>query len=203
MERSVLVAIPAFNEEKNIASTIEKTSPYGKVFVFNNNSTDQTKYIALSLDCNVVDVEEIGYEEVVYSIADYFISSHFQKLVIIDGDGEVGIDSIKEALIKLEDYDSVIGYRNNIKRIGEKIVCILFKSFFSINDIYCGFKCFKKGGLSLNKTKNTFATALVNKRSSIFNIPVTVYPRPDKSKLGHGFYLNAKLLIFGIRGFLN
>lgn len=203
MEQPLLIALPAYNEEQNIAYTIENTFRHGDVIVFNNNSTDNTKNIAESLGCKVINVSDIGYESVIYSIVDFFIESNYKKLIILDGDGEVGLESIPEAIRQLNFYDAVVGQRNSINRMGEKIVCKLFDIRYSIKDIYCGFKCFNKKGISSKRSLNTFGTSIVNKDSSVYNLPLKIKPRNDVSKLGNSIKLNIKLLIYGIRGFLN
>jgi glycosyltransferase involved in cell wall biosynthesis len=203
MARSVLIALPAYNEEQNIAHTLQRVASFGDVIVFNNNSFDKTQEIVESLGFKVELVSEKGYESVIYSIADFFLSSNYEKLVIADGDGEVGLESIPLAIKKLNSYQVVIGQRDKIKRIGESLICRLFHSKYFIKDIYCGFKCFTKKGISSVRVSNTFGTAVVNKNSSIYNIPVIVRSRKGSSKLGDGLVLNLKLLICGLRGFLN
>jgi len=203
MERSVLIAIPAFNEEARIGEVINGVMLFGDTCVFNNNSSDNTKAISLKQGAFVVDVLEEGYESVVFEIVKFFEDSIYTKLVIIDGDGEVGIDSIAKAISLLDTYEIVLGNRRYKKRFGERLICNIFKYFYGINDIYCGFKCFLKSGLNKERVRGTFATSIVNKKSNYINLDVDVYLREDKSKLGEGISINLKLISSGIKGFLN
>ena len=199
MERSVLIAIPAYNEEANIASVIKKASNFGDVYVFNNNSDDQTKEISEENNASILLVKDQGYENVIFAIVEFFLSSNFLKLVILDGDGEVGLDKMNDGIELLDEYDAVIGNRNSKKRLAERIVCFLFDYFYNIKDIYCGFKCFKKRGISASRKQNTFATSIVQKDSKILNIPVKVNKRLSQSKLGEGISINMQLLSAGIQ----
>ena len=63
MKEKVTVIIPARNEEKNIKNVIEiaRRSLYtSEIIVVNNNSLDNTKYIAEKNGAIVIDCEEIG-----------------------------------------------------------------------------------------------------------------------------------------------
>ena len=203
MEKSILIALPAFNEEIRIGSVIKSIKQFGEVFVFNNNSTDNTKAISENSGASVIFIEEKGYEAVIFNILDFFESSPYKKLVIIDGDGEVGVNSIQSAALLLNKYDAVIGNRNYKKRFGERLVCSLFNYFYGIKDIYCGFKCFTKKGINQNRCRGTFATSVVKKEANSINLDVTVSLRDEKSKLGEGLAINLNLIYSGIKGFLN
>jgi glycosyltransferase involved in cell wall biosynthesis len=202
MGLSVVICIPAFNEDKNIQTVIDASKNYGDVVVFDNNSVDKTAYLALQAGAKVVPVMEQGYDSVIESISIFFRKSEYGKLVIIDGDGEVGLSYIKQSIILLDKYDAVIGVRPSIKRFAEKIVCSLFNTFYGVEDIYCGFKCFTKKGVNPCYVKKTFGTSVFNKGSSAYNQQVILSTRGDNSRLGDGFYLNYKLFIGGMRGLI-
>lgn len=202
MESSVAICIPAFNEEKNIQSVIDASSSFGEVIVFDNNSDDQTNFLAKQSGATVISVKEQGYDSVIESICIFFQKSQYKKLIIVDGDGEVGLGEIKKSIFLLNEYDAVIGVRPSIYRLAEKMVCSLFKTFYGVEDIYCGFKCFTKKGVNPSYVKNSFGTSIFKKKSSVFNQPVILSSREDDSRLGKGFYLNYKLLIGGIRGLI-
>ncbi len=201
MGKHLLIGIPAYNEENNIKKVLETVDKYGDVFVFDNLSTDSTKNIAESLGHKVIQVNRQGYEHVIFKIVNTFKNSNYEKLIIIDGDGEVGLDSIKETIKLLDNYDAVLGKREVIKRWGEKIICYLFSIFYGIDDIYVGYKGFLKKGLSSNLLEGTFGTCIVNKKSKIFNLRINLNQRSDSSKLGNSLALNMKLFSGGLKGF--
>ena len=72
MERSVLITIPAYNEEANIKNVISSTKQFGDVVVFDNNSDDNTSKISLAEGAQTVLVKEQGYESVIFSILNFF-----------------------------------------------------------------------------------------------------------------------------------
>lgn len=200
MGSSVVVCIPAFNEELNIKKVVIACSSYGDVIVFDNNSNDKTANIASKFGATIMTVSDQGYDRVIDSIGKFFIHSKYTKLVIVDGDGEVGLDCISKSINKLDEYDAVIGSRMSISRFGERIVCRLFKYFHGVEDIYCGFKCFTKLGINTKYVKKSYGTSIFKKGAKIFNQPVIINARKDQSKLGNSLYLNYQLFIGGIRG---
>lgn len=202
MGSSVAICIPAFNEEKNIKKVVDTAIYHGDVIVFNNNSKDNTEYIASNCGASIINVMDQGYDCVIESISNFFRHSKYSKLIIIDGDGEVGLDYIEQSINMLDVYDAVIGSRPSISRYGEKVVCFLFKNLYKVDDIYCGFKCFTQKGINPKYVKRSFGTSIFKKGASIFNQPITLVAREDKSKLGDGLYLNYQLFICGLRGLI-
>lgn len=202
MGSSVVICIPAFNEEKKIASVIDDVNHHGDVFVFDNNSTDKTVALSVKSGAKIVSVKNQGYDSVIESISYFFLHSNYTKLIIIDGDGEVGVNKIQESIQLLDKFDAVMGARSSIKRISEKIVCLLFSILFGVKDIYCGFKCFKKNGINPKYVSNTFGTSIFKKGASVFNQPVTIEYRDGDSRLGKGLSLSYRLLVGGIKGLI-
>lgn len=200
MGKSVLIAIPAFNEAENIKKVINAAKNFGHVVVFNNNSTDDTEKICLIDNIQINNVKDQGYENVVYSITNYFLNSNFNKLVIIDGDGEVGVDKIDEMIKLLDRYEIVVGKREVITRISEKIICFIHKTFFNVEDVFCGFKGFQRSGIASKLVKNTYSTSVFRKSSKKTSIPVKVYKRNGSSRLGSGIKLEMQLFLGGLRG---
>ena len=148
MDNDTLICIPAFNEEKNIAQVIKNATSVGDVIVFDNNSSDKTKKISLDLGSKVINVRKSGYEEVILKIVNFFQNSNYDILVIIDGDGEVGLSFLAEVTSLIEGCDIVIGNRDIKKRWSERLICFLFDKFYGIKDIYCGFKIITNKGIS-------------------------------------------------------
>ena len=200
MEKSVLIAIPAFNEAKNIKKVISVAKNSGHVMVFNNNSTDDTEKICLIDNIQVNNVKDQGYENVIYAISNFFLNSNFNKLIIIDGDGEVGVDKIDEMIKLLDRYEIVVGKREVITRISEKVICFIYKIFFNVDDVFCGFKGFQRSGIASKLVKNTYSTSVFRKSSKKTSIPVKVYVRNGSSRLGSGIKLEMQLFFGGLRG---
>jgi hypothetical protein len=198
---NILIALPARNEQERIASTILGVSMYGDVYVFDNNSHDDTSVISLSSGATVVSSDIDGYEDVVFHICNYFLESEYDVLVIMDGDGEVGVAELPAGLLTLGNLDGVIGERDVKKRLVERIIARLFFSRTGIRDIYCGFKILKKTGIAANFQSNTFATSIVNKRGAFTNINVAVKARVG-SRLGSEIFVQIKIFWCGLLGLI-
>ncbi|MBN1274063.1 MAG: glycosyltransferase family 2 protein [Candidatus Aminicenantes bacterium] len=118
-----LVGIPAYNEEKNIASIIaevKKNLPHSLIAVLNDGSTDHTAEILKSIPDIIVIRHPFneGIGAAVRTIFHYFLESDCDFLVRIDGDGQhppQQADLLLEPLRKKE-ADIVIGSRFLEKR---------------------------------------------------------------------------------------
>jgi len=111
----VLVATPAFNEEKFIAKTILGAQQYADcVLVVDDGSTDSTAEIAKKLGAMVVSHHKnFGYGGALKTIFEKAKKLDIDALVIIDSDGQHDPKDIPILLDRLEkgDVDIVIGSR--------------------------------------------------------------------------------------------
>ena len=94
------VIIPARNEEKNIANVItnliECKIKKENIYVVNNLSSDRTAEIAEYMGVNTLLCDEIGYQAALKKGLNELKNKNYQKFLIIDGDNEIGIQSIKK-----------------------------------------------------------------------------------------------------------
>jgi glycosyltransferase involved in cell wall biosynthesis len=112
MISGTLIALPAKDEETRIRETIVSVSHCGGVYVFDHNSTDKTSVISEALGVKVINSPVNGYEPVVYHIANYFLKSNYEVLVILDADGEVGLRELPSGLSMLQNHYGAIGNRD-------------------------------------------------------------------------------------------
>ena len=111
----VIIGIPAFNEEKNIAKIIVKLKKkYDHVIVCDDGSSDLTKEIALSLGVIVVShSSNLGYGAAIKTIFNEAKKIEGDVLVTFDADGQhqiSEIDSVLKPIIE-NNADIVIGSR--------------------------------------------------------------------------------------------
>jgi glycosyltransferase involved in cell wall biosynthesis len=198
----VCIALPARDEEELIAGTIEAALSYGDVFVFDNNSIDKTKVRGEEAGATVIHSHNVGYENVIYHICDFFLGSAYDCLVIMDGDGEVGLKELDSALAKLADVDGVIGSRNLKKRISERMVSRIFYSKTRIEDVMCGFKVLRRTAISSTLTRKTYGTGVINKSAKFTNVDVTVRERAG-TRLGGEMKVQIDILMCGLRGYFS
>ena len=120
----IVVGIPAYNEEKNIARIIVKLQKAAdKIIVCNDGSTDLTGVIAEKMGAIVVNhTKNLGYGAAIRSIFLKVAEFDSDIVVTFDGDGQHRVEDIQavlEPIIKNE-ADIVIGSRfinNNDKNI--------------------------------------------------------------------------------------
>lgn len=111
----IVVGIPAFNEEKNIASIILKLKKVtNKIIVCNDGSSDLTNKIAEELGVIVINhSENLGYGAAIRSIFLKAKEMNSDILVTFDADGQHQIEDIQKVVepILKKEADIVIGSR--------------------------------------------------------------------------------------------
>ena len=154
----IVIGIPAYNEEKNIASLLIKLKKISQdIIVCNDGSNDLTGKIAKELGATVIEHEKnLGYGSAIKSI---FLKAHeinADILVTFDADGQHRIEDINAILepIKNNIADIVIGSRflnNNqeipkYREIGIKAITKLTNvtGGTKITDSQSGFRAYNK-----------------------------------------------------------
>ena len=96
----IIVGIPAFNEEKNIASIITKLSTIADtILVCDDGSTDLTATIAKKIGAVVIKHEKnLGYGAAIRSLFLKAKDLDGDVLVTFDADGQHRIDDIKNVI---------------------------------------------------------------------------------------------------------
>lgn len=153
-----LVVCPVFNEEKYIASLIEKVRSVGEypILIINDGSTDNTSEI---LECKQPDFlinhdENMGYGKSLMDGFNFAMKNNYSYIVTIDGDLQHDATLIPSFFEKIKKYDTVLGSRylcppvhSRISppkshliyhRVITDIINEIFKS--SITDTFCGYK---------------------------------------------------------------
>ena len=154
----VIIGIPAFNEEENIAKIIVKLKKkYDHVIVCDDGSSDLTKEIALSLGVIVVShPSNLGYRAAIKTIFNEAIKIEGDVLVTFDADGQhqiSEIDSVLKPIIE-NNADIVIGSRflgttkdlPKYRKIGIKTITSLTNTLTgsNITDSQSGFRAYSK-----------------------------------------------------------
>ncbi len=154
----IAVIIPCYNEEETIKQVIlnfKKDLPNSVIYVCNNNSSDNTKQIAIDNGAIVFDEPKKGKANAVENLfrnidADYFILS--------DGDMTYDSSISNYALnyLKENNADMLIGVRkpNSTKKeiyrpghkFGNKAFTYILKKIFAgnLNDVLSGYRIFTK-----------------------------------------------------------
>ena len=156
---SIIVGIPAFNEEKNIAVLIIQLKKIAdKIIVCNDGSTDLTSKIAEGLGATVINHEKnLGYGAAIRSI---FLKSKDLDgdiLVTFDADGQHRIEDINKVIKPIinEESDLVIGSRfldksekevPQYRKVGIKIITKVTNATIKkqLTDSQSGFRAYSK-----------------------------------------------------------
>jgi len=200
--KKIAILIPCYNEEKTIEKVIKdykKVLPEAEIYVYDNNSSDDTDKIALKAGAKVKYEYKQGKGNVIRSM---FRDIDADCYLMIDGDDTYPCESAKEMcdLILTGKADMVIGdrlsstYFTENKRpfhnFGNKIVRLLINKLFNNNvkDIMTGYRAFSyefvKGFPVLSKgfeIETEMTIHAVDKNYKLIEIPVTYRDRPEGS----------------------
>ena len=199
----IIVGIPAFNEEKNIASIVTKLSEIADtVLVCNDGSTDLTSEIAEKMGAVVINHEKnLGYGGAIRSI---FLKSKEldgDVLVTFDADGQHRIQDIKNVIepIVNQEADLVIGSRflddsekevPQYRKVGIKVITKITNASINeqLTDSQSGFRAYSKkvvNELNPSELGMGISTEILIKASSknfkILEVPIKILYSGDTS----------------------
>ena len=162
-QSEIVIGLPAYNEEKNIAAIIlELEKIASKIIICNDGSSDSTGKIAEKMGAVVVNhPKNIGYGAAIRSIFKKATELNAEILVTFDADGQhrtEDIHKVVEPIIKNE-ADLVIGSRflesdgtnvPTIRKLGIKAITELANTSLDskITDSQSGFRAYNKQVLS-------------------------------------------------------
>ena len=150
------IVIPAYNEEKTIASVVSKARKYGPVIVVDDCSKDRTAELARKSGAKVLkNSRNLGTGGATLAGLNAAIDSKAGVIITIDADGQHNPEEIPKFLAKIsEGYDFVLGKRNLrqypfIKKFGNFILNLTTNlvSGTRLKDTESGFRAFKRKAL--------------------------------------------------------
>lgn len=173
---SLSIFLPAYNEEKNISSTIyqvleiaPKISEKFEILIINDGSKDSTSEIVENLSLKEKRIKLISHQtNLGYGAAlkSGIYASQFDYITYMDSDGQFDFSEVNNLLNFIDGYDVVIGYRIKradkfIRRLNGHLWTSLVNLLLGLNfkDIDCGFKLLKKEVIdSIPKLQSNGAT---------------------------------------------
>lgn len=113
---SIMVLLPAYNEEVTISITIRKIKealPNASIVVVDNGSSDETFLRAKDAGVTVIREKRQGKGYAVQLGFDYFIKHKFDCCFLVDADDTYGLDNITQAIQSIfeDGIDMVVGTR--------------------------------------------------------------------------------------------
>ena len=192
----IIVGIPAFNEEKNIASIITKLSTIADtILVCDDGSTDLTATIAKKIGAVVIKHEKnLGYGAAIRSLFLKAKDLDGDILVTFDADGQHRIDDIKNVIkpIVNQEADLVIGSRfldesekevPQYRKVGIKVITKITNASIKkqLTDSQSGFRAYSRkiiSELNPSETGMGVSTEILIKASSknfrIVEVPIKI-----------------------------
>ena len=191
----ITIGIPAYNEEKNIASIITKLKNItDSIIVCDDGSSDMTSEISKNLGAVVISHKKnMGYGAAIRTIFQKSVELDSDILVTFDADGQHRIDDVNKILQPLEnnEADIVIGSRfldnetkvPNYRKIGIKVITQVTNASLKkkLTDSQSGFRAYNKQALtqiSPSEMGMGISTEILIKASSkglrIAEIPITI-----------------------------
>ena len=193
----IIIGIPAFNEEKNIAGIIAKLKKVtDKIIVCNDGSVDLTSSISKGMGAIVIDHQKnLGYGAAIRSIFLKAKEMNGDILVTFDGDGQHRVDDIKKVVEPIENgvSDLVIGSRflddsekevPKYRKIGIKVITKITNATIKkqLTDSQSGFRAYSKkvlNELSPSELGMGISTEILIKASSkefrISEVPIKIF----------------------------
>ena len=191
----ITIGIPAYNEEKNIASIITKLKKItNSIIVCDDGSSDMTSEISKNLGAVVISHKKnMGYGAAINSIFQKSKEINSDLLVTFDADGQHRVEDIEKVIepIKNNDADLVIGSRflnkkskvPNYRKIGIKVITQITNTSMKkkLTDSQSGFRAYNKQVLlqiSPSDIGMGISTEILIKSSSkglrIMEVPITI-----------------------------
>lgn len=217
----IVLGIPAYNEEKNLAQIIFNIKKITEeIIVCDDGSEDLTSEIAKSFNVELIQHStNIGYGGAIKSIIKKFMESDGDVLVTFDADGQHKIDDIEKVLepIKKNLSDIVIGSRflekntgiPNYRKAGIKAINRItnISTGKKISDTQSGFRAYKRSvfeKISLSNDGMGISTEILikatKKKFKISEIPITVSYDGDTST--HNPFSHGASVIFATMKFI-
>jgi glycosyltransferase involved in cell wall biosynthesis len=154
-ETTIAVLIPCYNEATTIGKVVgdfQRELPGATIYVFDNNSTDDSGNLARNAGAVVIREKRQGKGYVVSAMLKKVTADYY---VMVDGDDTYPAEEVHRLLEPLykEDADMVVGQRLSVfeqgafrpmHQFGNRLVCSLVNSIFSsrLNDPMSGYRAF-------------------------------------------------------------
>jgi glycosyltransferase involved in cell wall biosynthesis len=211
----IAILIPCHNEELTVADVVRDFRaelPQAHIYVFDNNSTDDTVARARAAGATILSESRQGKGFVVQAM---FRRVDSDVYVMVDGDGTYPAREVRRLIqpIISEDADMVVGSRlqsgtssefRSMNRWANRLVLAILNSLFrtKLTDILSGYRAFNRrfvkslplfgGGFEIETELTIKAVA---RGFSIVEIPTTLTTRPQGSHSKIRFFRDGLVIL--------
>lgn len=139
------IVIPALNESATISNVVRAALAYGLPIVVDDGSSDDTARLATEAGAIVVSHEHNrGYDEALNSGFSKAVERDCEIIITLDADGQHNPDLIAEFIEKIDaGADMVVGIRDRMQRLGERLFALYTNYRFGIKDPLSGIKVYR------------------------------------------------------------
>lgn len=216
----ISVFFPAYNEQENIAKTIDKAidvldrvAANYEIIIVNDGSGDQTAQIVdgyIAKNPHIKMITHSPNQGYGAALKSGLYGSRYRLICYTDSDGQFDFAEIDKFLDKIDACDMVIGYRIKrqeglVRQFNAKGWTTLMKLLFNVRarDVDCGFKMLKKKVIDtiprLEANGAMVSAELLAKAQrahfKILEVPVHHYPRTA----GHPTGANLQVILRALR----
>jgi glycosyltransferase involved in cell wall biosynthesis len=211
----VAVLIPCYNEERTVGGVVKEFQsqlPDASIYVFDNNSTDQTVARAREAGATVFHENRQGKGFVVQSM---FRQVEADVYIMVDGDGTYPAAAVQALLAPIlnRQADMVVGSRlhaqsrsefKQLNALGNRLVLSLLNAIFRVRltDILSGYRSFNRnfvkslplfgGGFEI-ETELTIKA--IERGFRIVEIPINLTHRPSGSHSKIKFFRDGTIIL--------
>src|SRR3989344_633191 len=147
------IVIPAFNEASRIGPVVEKVCDrWRDVVVVDDGSTDNTSQVVRGFPVTLLGhVVNLGKGAALKTGCDYALSKDFERIVVMDADGQHDPQIIPKFVKALDNADIVFGFRNFDHRmpvtfrLGNLLIDGVLRILYGLplRDTQSGFRAFR------------------------------------------------------------
>lgn len=201
----IAAVIPAFNEAAAIEAVTRAVAEYACPIVVDDGSVDGTGDLARQAGAIVVTHEQNkGYDAALESGLQHALSLGFVYAVTLDADGQHEPERIVVFQQLLEQgADLVVGARDRLQRVSERIFSLAGRLLWGIRDPLCGMKGYRLSLLAQAGHFDSYGSVgtelsiriLKNRtRHAVREVLITTRRRTGASRFGSGLGANLKIL---------
>lgn len=203
-EKKILVAIPCYNEAITIRKVIQdfkEVLPTASIYVFDNNSTDESFQIAEDAGAIVSKVRKQGKGHVLQQAFYLFSGKEVDAVVVVDGDDTYDAREVKNLLAPVisGDADMVVGNRMSTasndsmvahRQFGNKLIVNSINLMFGTryHDILSGYRVFSRRFVETVplltpgfETETEMTLQALEEGMIIEELPISYRSRPEDS----------------------
>ena len=201
--KSIGCLVVCYNEEPTLPRLLDGLLTFldaDQIWLCDDGSTDRSVEISEGKGVSVIkNTGKKGYVNNLSNGLQKLVGKKNYKWVIyLDADGEHRPSDVKKILdSRTNETALIIGERDFVPRISEKIVNKIMKVLVDANDVFSGLKLvnLSRARLKENPMPWLYGVDLIEfqKSAVVSSVPIEISPRTSESRLGNTMVVNLKI----------